>query len=591
MRSAGSNAIPALLEQMGEAKMTERHDRDTASWPERPWIMAAICSAAGLLFSQLADVAGSADPAVWRQVAATFVAVATISFVMTVEQRRWQWALGFALGWGLVVAMVGWFTASYNYHSNIAEFPFLSGLFAVLLAAPLFQTVRDEGAWRFPYVRLHGHAWTDAVIGASSIGFIGVTFLLALLIGGLFDLIGISFIKDLIQDEWFAWMLAGFAFGGAVGLLRERDGLVATLQRLAMVVLSVLAPVLAAALALFLLSLPFTGLGGLWDSTLPATPMMLLAAAGAVLLANAVIGNGRDDKAKGRVLRWSALVLVVVVLPLAIIAAISIGARIGQYGWTPERIWGVVAVSVAIAYGLVGWWSAYRGREDFDAQLRPLQTRLAIGLCGLALVLALPVIDFGAISARSQMARLETGKVLPKEFDWQAMAFDFGPAGRKRLAEITRQGPEDQRQLAAAALQTRDRYDVQRIVDKQQAAVNIARQVRVLPQGVALPEGLRQAIIDNSYCLHGPCVVTLIDDHRAVLAGTWGDCELQALVLVREPDGRWNPEQQVKQQAVGAARVKGVLSSPDLATAPVDIRSVVRRQLFIDGKPLGEPFE
>ena len=159
-----------------------------------------------------------------------------------------------------MIALVGWFTARYNQQADIFELPFLSGLFAVLLAAPLFQTVRDEGAWRFPYARLHRHAWTDAVIGAAASLFTGITFLLAWLIASLFDLIGIDPIKDLLQEDWFGWMLAGFAFGGAVGLLRERDALVATLQRLVMVVLSVLAPVLAVALTAFLLSLPFTGL-------------------------------------------------------------------------------------------------------------------------------------------------------------------------------------------------------------------------------------------------------------------------------------------------------------------------------------------
>src|SRR3546814_4668138 len=48
----------------------------------------------------------------------------------------------------------------------------------------------------------------------------------------MFKLIGINLIFDLLNDEWFGWMLAGAAFGGAVGLLRERDRLVATLQRL-----------------------------------------------------------------------------------------------------------------------------------------------------------------------------------------------------------------------------------------------------------------------------------------------------------------------------------------------------------------------
>src|SRR3546814_16845593 len=91
-------------------------------------------------------------------------------------------------------------------------------------------------------------------------------------------------------------MLAGAAFGGSVGLLRERDRLVSTLQRLVMIVLAVLAPVLAAALLLFLLSLLGTGLQKLWDAGFSTAGRMLGVAAFAVLLANAVIGNGRSEE-------------------------------------------------------------------------------------------------------------------------------------------------------------------------------------------------------------------------------------------------------------------------------------------------------
>ena len=139
------------------------------------------------------------------------------------------------------------------------------------------------------------------------------------------------------------------------------------------------------------------------------------------------------------------MLLLICILPLAGLAALSMGQRIGQYGWTPERIWGVVAVGIAVTYGGAAWWAVYKGRKDFDETLRPLQTRLAIGLCGLALFLALPILDFGAISARSQLARLDSGKVTPEEFDWTAMAFDFGPEGRERLAEIAKTGPTAQR--------------------------------------------------------------------------------------------------------------------------------------------------
>ena len=566
--------------------MNERQYSDTDSWPLRPWMMAAICAVAGVIFHLLTDVRYPATVPPVCQAAATFVVIAAISFVLTVELRRWLWSLAFALGWGTVIALVGWFTASYNSNPTIFEWPFLSGLFAVLLAAPLFQTVRDEGAWRFPYSRLHSHAWTDAVIGAAGLVFVGIAFLLAWLIAGLFDLIGIDLVKELLKESWFGWMLAGFAFGAAVGLLRERDALVATLQRLVMVVMSVLAPVLAAALGLFLLSLPFTGLGKLWGSSVPTTPLLLLAGAGAILLANAVIGNGDDERATNRVLRISAQILVLAVLPLAIIAAVSLGMRIGQYGWTPERIWGVVAVAVAIGYGVVGWWAVAKGRANFDDLLRPLQTRLALGLCGLALFLALPILDFGSISAQSQMARFTAGRVPAKDFDWQAMAFDFGPAGRAQLRAFARNGSPDQRRLATAALASKNRYDVDQQVQQSDSAANLDTRMRVIPEGSAVPPELRSAIAGTRYCRVGRCVLTLVDADRALVAGPlYKDDTIETARMTRQRDGRWSPYEN------WVAVAPKPPFRPDLATAPVELRTVERRQLFIDGKPVGEAFE
>ena len=571
--------------------MNLRQDETTEDWPLRPWIMAAICATAGLLFHFLTDHVYGEAVVRWRQAGATFVAIAALSFVLTVEQRRWTWSLAFAVGWGAMLALVGWFTAAYNQYPTIFEWPFLSGVFAVLLAAPLFQTMRDSfsegGARRFPYPRLHNHAWTDAVIGAASLAFVGITFLLAWLIAGLFDLIGNDLVKELLKKDWFGWTLAGFAFGAALGLLRERDALVATLQRLAMVVLAVLAPVLAAALVLFLASLPFTGLAKLWDSSIPATPLMLVAGAGAILLANAVIGNGDDDRATSRILRIAALALVLTVLPLAIIAAVSLAQRIGQYGWTPERIWGVIAVGVAVVYGLAGWWSVAKGRLQFDDLLRPLQTKMAIGLCGLALLLALPIIDFGAISARSQLARLQSGSVKADEFDWAAMAFDFGPSGRDRLAKIARTGAADQRGLAKGALRETNRWKAVNAIEARRAGREIEQRLRLATPDIVLTDELREAIGKEYSCREhvDACVLMRIGPERYLLLSTSGKKKLVSSGLIDLANNR----NASGKGFVGreAAPVEGV----DLGSAKLELREVKRRQLLVDGKPVGEPFE
>src|SRR5437763_16069900 len=95
--------------------MGDRLDDEAQAWPLRPWLMAAICAAAGLVFHFLTNHKYSGPPLpAWRQAAATLIAVATLSFVLTVERRRWSWALAFAVVWGVVIALVGWFTARYN---------------------------------------------------------------------------------------------------------------------------------------------------------------------------------------------------------------------------------------------------------------------------------------------------------------------------------------------------------------------------------------------------------------------------------------------------------------------------------------------
>jgi hypothetical protein len=568
-----------------------RADSRDEPWPMRPWIMAAICAVAGVVFyllgEEIFDNRGG-DP---QLVGATFTAVATIAFVLTVERRRWWWSLLFAVAWGVIIGLVGLTTRSYNQSSTIFEWPFLAGIFAVLLAAPLFQAARDDGGWRFQPGRVHNHAWTDAVIGAASIVFTGISWGLAWLIAGLFDIIGVKLLSDLLGEGLFACGLLGFAFGAANGILRERDALVGTLQRLVMVVLSVLAPVLAFALVLFLSSLPITGLSGLWNGWVSAAALTLLAGAGAYLLLNAAIGLGDDDRQVNIILRWAALVLALVVLPLAALAAAALLLRVGQYGWTPERIWGVIVAIMAMAYGAAGWWAVFRGRLEFAPHIRTLQTRLALAVCALALILALPIIDFGAISARDQLARLQSGAVTADKFDWTAMAFDFGPAGRAALTAIARSGPITQRASARTVLAAKNRYDMPADVGQVADARPLEQRMKVQPAPQAVPPQLTAFIADAGMCRLGSCVVQWLGpDHVAVLgkrSRAGFEDVVQVEFLQRGSGGEWtygSPETALAGGTAGS-------SSADLSTALVEVRTVPRRQIYIDGQPQGIVFE
>lgn len=558
-------------------------------WPARPAIMAGVCALAGVIFYNLVE----RDNA---EALAAFVAVATIAFALTAEQRRLHWVILFALAWGGIIALIVENNRGYSVNGSPFEWPFWSGLLAVAVAAPLFQGWRDEAAsardWRLTrlsYARLHLHGWTDAVIGAAAGAFVGIAFALAFLIAGLFDLIGIRAIGELLREGWFAWGLAGAAFGGAVGLLRERDRLVGNLQRLVTVVLAVLAPVLAVALALFLVSLVGTGFQQLWASGFSTAELMLGASAFAVLLANAVIGNGAEDRAANRLLRWAAPVLAAIVLPLAGIALNAMLLRIGQYGWTPERLWGMVAVVIALAYGLAGLWAVVTGRANFDDVLRPLQQKLAIGLMLLATFLALPIMDFGAISTRDQLARLNSGAVKPEKFDWAAMAFDFGPEGREALARLAKSAKTDVADAAKVALASEDRwalaYDSER---GPQPLRPVEKNVRLTPGDAPLTPEIYEKLKDNGLCRRSTCIVRRQGDDWLAIVGRFRDdsaIELQWLQYDAKSK-RWENRYQPPVVARDAAKMGEV----ELDKATVTTREVVLEQLLVDGEPVGDPY-
>ncbi len=570
--------------------MRDIEQGDIREWPARPWIMALIGAIAGLAVSALIDGLRFDTPVsnqtVLRDAAAAGVVVAAVSFMLTAERLRLAWAVAFAIAWGAVVALVGSSTGAYNRAGEMAEFPFFAALLAVGIAAPLFQTFRDEGRRSLPYEKVHAYAWTDGIIGGASLAFTGLTFLLLFLLGALFDAIGIDVLKRFLQESWFGWMVAGSAFGAASAVLRDRAPLLWTLQRLVMLVFSVLGPVLAFAIAVYLVALPVTGFSGLWKSGLPETPLLLSAAGFCFVFLNAIIGDSPDDRRPGRLWRITEGVLLFAVLPLGVLALISMSIRVDQYGWTPERLWGVIASIVAIAFGLADWLSVIRRRNAFDQHLREYQKWLAAALCGLAFILSLPLIDFGAISTRSQLARLDSGKVKPVDFDFAALAFDFGPAGRRALEALKASANSDAQRFAVNALDSKNRFEVQNAQEAQSASEKIGDRIRLLSPDIVLDDRFRRQIALTGDCPEdAQCALKRVSPDRVLLLsvrGKPGWVSTRMMDPTREIDGYYMDE--IKDVPAGPKAV-------DLNTATVELRPVTRHQLYVNGQPVGATVE
>jgi hypothetical protein len=161
------------------------------------------------------------------------------------------------------------------------------------------------------------------------------------------------------------------------------------------------------------------------------------------------------------------------------------------------------------------------------------------------------------------------------------MAFEFGPGGRERLEGIARQGGPVERKLADQALKAKERYEIE-IVEQPKHEQELDRYLRKVPADLVLPPELRIYVANNSYCHGQTCVLVQVSPTKMVLTGRYQNGPIGTLEYTLH-EGRWvtappRPDSQLH-------------DNTDLATANVEIRTIERRQLFVDGKPVGENME
>lgn len=548
---------------------------EDTDWPLRPWLLGGLLAVAGLLVHFAGD-GGEAQTIPWRMALAALFVFGPLAAAFTLERGRYLEPAVFAGMVGLVMAGIAWRATSAGDHYPDAQFWVGAGGISVALALPLFQSGFHRRRFAIPYTEAHGHAWNDAMSGVGALAFTGVSWLVLVILNQLFRLVGIDLIETVMDESWFAWTFSGAAFGAGLGTLRNQLRILGTLQSVVMLVLSLLAVPLAFALLVFLVALVATGGQALWNATDSATPVLLACVIGAFGLGNATLRASDGEMTGNRVLRVAALVLCLSILPLTVFAAISMGVRIGQHGLSPERLWGLVAVAVACAFGLAYLVAVIRGRKDgWRDRVRQANLHLAAVVCVVAFILALPVFDFGAISARNQLARLESGAVTPETFDYAALRWDFGDAGKRALRGLARSSNAKVAELAQATLEQQQRYYTPEPVNRTRAEFAL----EVQPDDPALRKLVLDHLVANPYLCEQRCV--------AIDLGSRGG-NRREIALVG-----------------GSGYTRLLLPSDTSETAPsprpelpklgpeskVEVRTIERRHIFIDGRPVDPPLD
>lgn len=566
---AAPTPVDGLLEDESSSALID--------WALRPWVLGVLGAIAGFAVHFLYEGSGNNVP--WRAAFAAFVFFGSAAFAFTLDPKRWLEPLIFSLIGGLVMAGLAYNAVANSDAWAGTGFAFAAGVLATLLALPLFQAGFHRKRFATPYKDTHFHLWTDAVSGASALAFVGLSWILLFLLDGLLTIVSVNIIGDFIHEEWCAMMWSGGAFGVALGVLRNNLKIIASMQWLVLLVLSLLAIPLAAALFVFLAVLVFTGGQALWETSKDGTAILLACAAGCFIFTNAIIRDDDAARSKNRVMLGAAVVLAFGIFPLSVFAAISTGVRINQYGLSPERIWAMVSVGVALAYGIYYWAALIRGKAaGWADKIRNANFVLAVGVCVLALFLALPILNFGGISARDQVGRLQDGEVAAEDFDFAALKWDFGDAGRKVLAQLA-SGDGDVAKLAAE-MQENDLRPFrgarrETTGDRDDRLANLVIELENPEQRKAIESWVEASLwrctelcrmLDGGLDEDGKQMVVFVESRNAQSYRLMGNGDLDEIYITYS---------------------NGVMI-PD---SVVEIRPSTRRQVYVDGQPWGAPFD
>jgi hypothetical protein len=253
--------------------------------------------------------------------------------------------------------------------------------------------------------------------------------------------------------------------------------------------------------------------------------------------------------------------MAVLLLFLSVLAAVSVGLRTAQYGWTPARLYAAIAALIAIGFGV--HYALAAPRADWAARIRSANTTMALAMIAAAALVLTPLINAERISSASQMARLEDGRTAPQDMDVAALG-RWGVAGAAALARLTEKAAQPGQEALSMRLASpydappEDNADLDRLRGELAQIIPLQPASAKLGQ-IALMQslGAREVLRIQDLCtrqMEGfthPCVMIAADflpnlagDEGMIIAFDEGDT-LEFYALSSSSDGPFWPQTQV----------------------------------------------
>jgi hypothetical protein len=353
-----------------------------------------------------------------------------------------------AAGLALVTAvLVGIATLRYADPGDFfnTPMPALAALVVGGLPVPFLVAAARPG-WR-DYPALFLEAWSIVVRYAAAWAFTGLVWLVIYLSDEVLQIVGVDVIGTLLDHTIVPLAVTGAVLGLGMAVVHELADLLS--PYLVLRLFRLLLPVVLAVMLVFLIALPIRGLDGLFEGLSPAL-LLLAMVGGGVSLVSIAIDRSDDEAAESPVIRHSARGMALALPVLAGIAVWSIWLRVGQHGWSPERLFLAVIAGLGLAYGVVYAVAVLRG-AGWMGRIRQGNLGLALAIIAVAALWLTPLLNAEAISARNQLARFEAGKTAVADLDLRALE-QWGKPGERVLAVLAERAKEPGQEALAARL-------------------------------------------------------------------------------------------------------------------------------------------
>ncbi len=358
--------------------------------------------------------------------------------VVSFKQRAlWYWM---ALIFVVVLAMSVWLkwqvedSDKWRQHEVFMFYGWRLLLMA-MLALPWIQYSLHVSREQARYPHFYRQLWLNALTLLIVFVANGLFWLVLLLWSEMFKLVGIPFFSTLFFDtDWFGYVAFGLITALAVVLARTQSRLVTAVQKLLTFIATGLLPLVALLALMFILTLPFTGLEAISQRVSAAGLMSTLTLL--LLLLMAIVREPQKEALPyPGALRYLIKCSLIVAPIYMLIAGWSLWVRIQQYGWTPERLYGVLVVVVLLVWSF-GYLASIlrRGRNPLELQ-GPVILGVSLLALGQLVLLSSPVIDAWRISVNSHMGLYHSGKIKPDQVSLY-MLDHSGKPGRAALEAL-----------------------------------------------------------------------------------------------------------------------------------------------------------